>query len=102
MQEMISGSFAARRDWESKKWKFSVANRYREGKGGGVLGAGNKIYHGNCAAQHPASTAASGIILGQNSRKNSRKESLQRILERILERTGGLKARLVWSLLPRL
>ena len=73
------------------------------GKGGrGVLGAGNKIYHGNCAAQHPASTAASGIILGQNSRKNSRKESLQRILERILERTGGLKARLVWRLLPRL
>jgi len=86
-------SFTARRDRDSKlplrfkKWKFSVANRYRQrgGWGGGVLGLGNKIYHGNCVAQHPRVRTVTSIM----------------IILWMAERTGGVKARLAGESPPR-
>ena len=54
-------------------------------EGGGVLGLGNKIYHGNCVAQHPRVRTVTSIM----------------IILWMAERTGGVKARLAGESPPR-
>lgn len=54
-------------------------------RGGGVLGLGNKIYHGNCVAQHPRVRTVTSIM----------------IILWMAERTGGVKARLAGESPPR-